>query len=92
VEPYGDGVEGVSQEGRTIVITGGGASDCTLTVQANVPSNGVVNESVKFTANVTKSGACDRTTEYKWTFGDGSSSTSASPSHTYKTLGGTPGP
>ncbi len=72
----GDG-ETTTQGSGTIVI-----SNAAPTVSIGGDSTGVEGTAMNFTSTVTDAGVNDTHT-YLWSFGDGGSSTSANPSHTY---------
>jgi PKD repeat protein len=78
-----DAVQATATASVTVTVTGSG---CTLTCDAAVPSAGVMNLPVSFTSNSTATG-CIGTPVFAWTFGDGQTSSSQNPSHTYTTAG-----
>ncbi len=67
----------------TITVT---SSNCRLTCSASSPTSGVKNFPVQFTATSTPQD-CTSSVTYLWDFGDGQSSTSQNPSHTYTNAG-----
>jgi PKD repeat protein len=66
----------------TVAVTVGGGAACTVTAQATVPSTGTVGQSLAVQGSATSQG-CSNPVSYAWTFGDGSSSTQQTPTHTY---------
>lgn len=67
----------------TITVT---ASQCRITCEASSPQTGLINVASAFTASSTAEG-CTQAVSYLWDFGDGQTSTSQNPSHTYTTAG-----
>jgi PKD repeat protein len=67
----------------TITVTN---SNCRLTCDASAPQSGVKNIPITFTATSTTQD-CTSSVTYLWDFGDGQSSTSQNPSHTYTNAG-----
>lgn len=58
------------------------STTCSLSCTATVPSNGTAGAKVNFSASATPSN-CPGTVSYNWVFGDGETSTSQNPTHTY---------
>lgn len=69
-------------KGGTITI----ASPCSLGCTAAVPASGTAGSGVFFSAAATLSN-CQGTASYAWTFGDGATSVSQNPNHTYTSAG-----
>lgn len=64
-----------------------GGGGCVLTCSASAtPTSGAPPLTVQFTANASATG-CSGTPQFNWNFGDGSTSTSQNPSHTYNAEG-----
>lgn len=63
----------------TLKICGSGSANCNYTVSAQTSGSGMVSFSSSFQGTATSN--------YLWTFGDGSSSTMANPTHTYAQSG-----
>ena len=78
----GSGVAPCARTGSIAVTT----DPCTLTCDAVVPAAAQKNEVVTFAGSVTPTG-CTSALTYAWTFGDGASSTSLSPTHAYTATG-----
>jgi PKD repeat protein len=78
----GNGVAPCTRTGSIAVTT----DPCTLACDAAVPAAAQKNEVVTFTGSVTPTG-CTSALVYAWTFGDGASSTSLSPTHAYTATG-----
>lgn len=77
-----DGVEDCLKSG-TITVT---SSQCRITCEASSQQTGLINVASAFTASSTAEG-CTQAVSYLWDFGDGQTSTSQNPSHTYATAG-----
>jgi hypothetical protein len=63
-----------------VVVVGGGG--CTVSCTASAPSTAETGDSVSFLATASPSG-CSGSLSYSWSFGDGSTSPSQNPTHTY---------
>jgi PKD repeat protein len=59
---------------------------CTVSCSATVPTSGIVNRSVSFSSTASSSG-CSGDTHYRWSFGDGATSSSRNTTHTYTHTG-----
>ena len=73
-----------TQNGSVVVSTTPPPPSGTLTASALIPATGVVGQAVSFSSTVS-GGTAPYT--YAWSFGDGGSSTQASPSYTYAQAG-----
>jgi PKD repeat protein len=72
---------------RTGAITITTPSACTVSCGATVPSTGRVGRSITFRGSATTSNCGEDGLTYRWTFGDGTSGTGATVSHTYRQNG-----
>jgi PKD repeat protein len=70
----------------TISSSGGGTTNIAPTANANGPYTGTAGSAVNF-SSAGSSDSDGNIASYAWNFGDGSSSTSANPSHTYSAAG-----
>ena len=68
----------------TIIISN--TPTCTLACTASAPSSGKAGDNLSFSATATPSN-CTGNVGYLWSFGDGGTSSSQNPSHTYATAG-----
>ncbi len=59
---------------------------CTLSCTASSPGSGTVGNAVSFSSSVSST-YCTGEPRYSWNFGDGSTSSSGNPSHTYQRAG-----
>jgi PKD repeat protein len=72
---------------KTGTVTATSGTSCTLTATASaLPTSGLAPLPVTFKASATPS-HCTGTASYAWTFGDGATSTTQNPNHTYATAG-----
>lgn len=78
----GGGVAPCVRTGSIAVTT----DPCTLACDAAVPAAAQKNEAVTFSGSATPTG-CASALVFAWTFGDGASSTSLSPTHAYTAIG-----